>query len=246
MPRKIVILLVFLISYSSIKAQSTYEEIGIMAGPVFFQSDFGAKGDFENAISNVGVSAGVFYYISLNKNRSSFADNFKVRFEASFMRVDLKHHGKYVEADTDFARKLRGMKSAVKAGNVGVQLEFYPFKTDDFSQAIFSPYVSVGGQLTSYSVKAYSMLGNIGTPITTPVKYLDGFKSDSGLVASATASIGFRFKLSDYHALSLDARLQYYFSDWIDGMNPNREIYTENTTNDYSATLNLGYIYYFH
>ena len=247
MPKKIITLLVVLICYSSVKAQygRTYQEFGIMAGPVFFQSDFGARGEIENAIKNVGISVGVFYYISLNNNRSSFADNFKIRLEASFMKVQLQHYGKYVEANSDFARKLRGMNSTVKAGNVGVQLEFYPFKTDDYSNATFSPYISAGTQLTNYSVKAYSKLGPIGTPLTTPNKYIEGFKSDSGFAISATASIGFRFKLADYHAIIVDGRLQYYFSDWIDGMNPDNEIYKENKTNDYSATLNIGYVYYF-
>lgn len=247
MPKKILTLLVIIISYSSVKAQygRTYQEIGIMAGPVFFQSDFGARGEIENAIKNVGVSGGVFYYLSLNNDRSSFSDNFKVRLEASFMKVQLQHYGKYVEAKTDFAKKLRGMNSTIKAGSVGVQLEYYPFKTDDYSGAIFSPYISAGTQLTSYSVKAYSKLGKIGTPLTTPVKYIDGFKSDTGFATSATASMGFRIKLSDYQAVIVDGRLQYYFSDWIDGMNPDREIYTENKTNDYSATLNIGYVYYF-
>lgn len=247
MPRKIITLLVILASFSSMKAQygRTYQEIGVMAGPVFFQSDFGARGDFENAISNVGVSGGVFYYFSFNNNYSTFKDNFKLRFEATFMKTQLEHHGKYVEAGTDFAEKLRGMKSTLKAGSVGAQLEFYPFKTDDYTRAIFSPYISVGAQVTSYSVKAYSSLGAIGTPLTTPIKYIDGFKSDSGVAASVTTSVGFRVKVSKYHALIADARIQYFFTDWMDGMNPNRRIYTENKTNDYSATLNLGYVYYF-
>ena len=247
MPKKIITILVFLISYSSVKAQygRTYEEIGVMAGPVFFQSDFGARSEIENTIKNVGVSVGVFYYISMNNNRSNFKDNFKIRLEASFMKVQLQHYGKYVEGNTDFAKKLRGMNSTIKAGNVGIQLEYYPFKTDDYSQAIFSPYISAGTQVSSYSVKAYSKLGPIGTPLTTPVKYIDGFKTDSGVALSATGSIGFRLKLADYHAIIVDGRLQYYFTDWMDGMNPDKEIYTENRTNDYSATLNIGYVYYF-
>lgn len=247
MLKKIITSLVILISCSSVKAQygNTYQEIGFMAGPVFFQSDFGARGDFENAIKNVGISVGVFYYISPNSNRSGFADNFKIRLEASFMKVELEHYGKYTEGDTDFARKLRGMNSSVKAGNVGVQLEYYPFKTDDYSSATFSPYISAGTQLTSYSVTAKSSLGAIGTPTTMIDKYIDGFRSDSGIAVSLTTSIGFRYKLADYHALILDARLQYYFTDWMDGMNPDKDKYPENKTNDYSATLNVGYVYYF-
>ncbi|WP_051197386.1 THC0290_0291 family protein [Flavobacterium soli] len=247
MPKKILTLLVIIISYYSVQAQygRTYQEIGIMAGPVFFQSDFGARGEIENAIKNVGISGGVFYYLSLNNDRSTFSDNFKIRLEASFMKVQLQHYGKYVEASTDFARKLRGMNTTLSAGNVGFQLEYYPFKTDDYSGATFSPYISAGGQLTSYNAKAYSKLGPIGTPQVVPVKYVDGFKNSSGWATSVTASMGFRYKLNDYNAIIVDGRLQYYFTDWMDGMNPDRRTYTENKTNDYSATLNIGYVYYF-
>ena len=247
MPRKIITLLVILASFSSVKAQygRTYQEVGIMAGPVFFQSDFGARGEFENAVKNVGISGGIFYYLSLNNDRSDFAANFKIRLEASFMRVELKHYGQYVEGDSDFFNILKAMSSTVKAGSVGAQLEYYPFKTDDYTRATFSPYVSFGGQLTSYNVKAVSELGPIGTPISVPVKYIDGFKSDSGFTPSVTASLGFRIKLSEYHALIADARIQYFFTDWMDGMNPDRRVYTENKTNDYTATLNMGYVYYF-
>lgn len=247
MLRKIITSLVILVSCSSVEAQygNTYHEIGFMAGPVFFQSDFGAKGDFDNAIKNVGISAGVFYYISLNSNRSRFADNFKLRLEASFMKVELQHYGKYVEGNSDFATKLKAMSSEIKAGNVGIQLEYYPFKTDDYSGATFTPYVSAGTQITSYNVEAKSALGPIGSSTTVIEKYIDGFKSDSGVALSLTTSLGFRYKLADYHALIVDARLQYYFTDWMDGMNPDKDKYPENTTNDYSATLNVGYVYYF-
>lgn len=247
MLKKIITSFVVLISCASVKAQygNTYQEIGIMAGPVFFQSDFGEKGDFDNAIKNVGISAGIFYYISLDNDRSRFADNFKIRLEASLTKVEMQHYGKYIEGDKLFAQQLRAMTSELKTGNVGVQLEYYPFKTDDYSGATFSPYISAGTQITSYNVKAKSALGPIGSSTTVPVKYVDGFKSDSGIAASLTTSIGFRYKLADYHALILDARLQYYFTDWMDGMNPDKDNYPENKTNDYSATLNVGYVYYF-
>lgn len=249
MPKKILILFLFIISYSTSNAQygRTYEELGIMAGPVFFQSDFGARGELENAIKNIGFSIGVFYYISLEQDRTSFKENFKIRLEASYMKTQLEHHGKYVESTTsNFARQLRGMRSTVEAGSVGAQLEFYPFKTDDYNRGgIISPYISLGSQISSYTAKAYSLLGPIGTPLTTPIKYIDGFKSNTGVVLSATASMGVRFKVSEYHAIIVDGRLQYYFSDWVDGMNPDRRTYKENKTNDYSATLNIGYVYYF-
>ena len=42
----------------------TYQEVGIMAGPVFFKSDYGERDDFENFSKNMGYSVGVFYFFS--------------------------------------------------------------------------------------------------------------------------------------------------------------------------------------
>lgn len=245
MPKKLLISFLMLFTFTmSAQYGRMYEEFGIMAGPIFFQGDFGERGEVANTYKNAGVSGGLFYYLSLENDRSSFKDNFKVRGEVTFMSVDLQHYGPSTYSDTNFGRKLRGMRGNIKMGNVGTQLEYYPFKTDDYSHATFSPYVSGGVQLSSYSTKAYSFLGNIGVPQTVPNKYVDGFKNTTGIVFSATAGVGFRYKLADYHAIVFDARVQYFFDDWVDGMNPYREVYTENKNNDYAVIFHIGYAFY--
>ena len=62
-------------------------------------------------------------------------------------------------------------------------------------------------------------------------------------------SVGVRYKLSDLSDLMLDARWQYYFSNWVDGLNPslanNGSVpVPENKANDWIYWINLGYIYY--
>jgi hypothetical protein len=42
----------------------------------------------------------------------------------------------------------------------------------------------------------------------------------------------------------VEARFQYFGSDWVDGLNPNKEIYTENKYNDWQVWLTFGYIFY--
>jgi hypothetical protein len=42
----------------------------------------------------------------------------------------------------------------------------------------------------------------------------------------------------------IDLRVQYYFSNWVDGLNPDPTIYKENKANDWNVWLNFGYIYY--
>lgn len=225
----------------------TYQEIGIMAGPVLFQSDYGERGDFDNLIKNNGVTVGVFYYLSFIENYPNIRENLKLRLEASYMKSELQHYGKYVAPNKTslFAEQLRAMRGSTQTASIGFQVEYYPFKTDDYTRSDFSPYVSAGSQVNSYNSKAWSTLGPLGTPLTTPIKYMDGFRNETGTAISFSISAGARYKLSPYHAIIAESRWQYYMSDWVDGLNPDKNKYKENKANDYSYALTFGYVYYF-
>jgi hypothetical protein len=229
--------------------RSLYHEIGIFAGPVFLKSDFGARDDFENFYKNNGYNVGVVYYISGDEDFNSLRDNFKLRLEASYMEADLKHYGKYVDGTSSIDKeKLRAMSGNTSTMNAGFQVEFYPLKTDDYYRGgRISPYVSLGCLASLYNSEVKTSFGNgkIGNPSNTLTKYLDGYRNDvNQFTASISGSVGTRYKLSDYHSLLAEVKLQYYFSDWVDGLNPNSKIYTENRTNDYLGSFNIGYIYY--
>lgn len=251
MLKKILVSFVFLLIFTAnTQAQygRSYQEVGVMAGPVFFKSDYGERGNFENFIKNEGVSVGLFYYFSFIQNYAGLKENFKFRLDASFMKTNLEHFGKYVDPSKTslFAEQLRAMKGSTQTVNLGVQLEYYPWKTDDYNRdATFSPYLSFGGQLGYYTSKVYSELGPLGSPLTTPDKYSSGTRNESRPVASLTSSIGTRYQLNPFNSLIFDCRLQYYTSDWVEGLNPDRNKYTENKANDYSLTFNFGYVYYF-
>lgn len=244
--QKTLLLLVGILSFTTAKAQSGqyYQEIGIMSGPVFFQGDFGEKGSSENITSNVGVSGSLLYYVSLNNNNGGLERNLKVRFDATLMSVTLNHYGKYAESNSLFGEKLRAMQSDVKVSNIGFQLEYYPYETDDYGGSGLSPYIAGGAQLNFYSANATSSLGSIGNLNTVPTKYVDGFKDSNGNAFSMTGALGVRYKLSDSGAVVLEGQFKYYFSDWIEGMNPDPKIYKENKNNDFSGTIQIGYVYY--
>ena len=134
-----------------------------------------------------------------------------------------------------------------------MQLEYFPWSIREFSETIgsWAPFVSLGAQYSFYSTKVQSSMGPLGTPLTTFPKYLTpsdnrsyGFSSESSSVFSVVTSVGTRYKLSPLSDLMVDLRLQYYFSDWVDGLNPNRDLYKENKANDYLVWFNVGYIYY--
>ena len=144
------------------------------------------------------------------------------------------------------ANQLRAMRGSTAVTNVGMQLEFFPLSIREFTATLgsFAPFISLGGQFSFYSPKAWSTLGPIGTPLTTPDKYLDGWRDESGTVWSIVSSIGCRYKLTELSDLMVDLRWQYYFSNWVDGLNPDPTRYPENRANDWNLWLNVGYIYY--
>jgi hypothetical protein len=250
MSKRILLYLVFFVGFSnSVRSQYYYHEIGVVAGPVFLKSDFGARDDFKNFYANNGYNIGIVYYISGDNDYNSLRDNFKLRLEAGYMQADLKHYGQYVDKNSGslFETQLKAMSGTTSAISAGAQIEFYPLKTDDYSfgGTSFVPYVSLGAQANLYSSEIKSSLGKFGTASTTPTKYLDGYRNDvSKFVPSISSSIGTRFKLSEYHSLMAEVKLQFYFSDWVDGLNPNSKVYTENKSNDYLGSFNIGYIYY--
>ncbi len=254
MLKRIFLLTIVFIGFSNhVNAQfrNLYHEVGIYAGPVFLKSDFGARDDFENFYKNNGYNIGVVYYLSGDEDYFSLRDNFKLRLEASYMESNLKHYGKYVNTSGNNSvgvNQLRAMSGKTSSTSAGFQVEFYPLKTDDYYRGgRISPYVSAGCMASLYSSEVATSYGNgkIGNPSTTLVKYLDGYRNDvNQFTASLSGSVGTRYKLSDYHSLLAEVKLQYYFSDWVDGLNPNSRIYTENKTNDYLGSFNIGYIYY--
>ena len=145
------------------------------------------------------------------------------------------------------------MHGSTAVTNLGVQLEFFPLSIRDFSVTVGSlaPFVSLGGQLSYYNAKASSTLGPLGTSLTTFPKYLTpsegrlhGYSTESGAVWSVVSSIGTRYKLTPLSDLMIDLRAQYFFSNWVDGLNPNPEKYKENKANDWLVWFNVGYIYY--
>ncbi len=247
MSRKNLLLIICLLSFSISKAQSRrpYQEVGLFLGPVFFQGDFGERSTLDNTLKNVGYNAGISYYLSADvRSRKSIYQKLKLRFDVSATSVSLQHYGPSASKNNDFGAKLRAMGADVKIGTIGVQFEYYHWKTDDYSKKKFSPFIGLGTQLNNYSAKAYSAFGNIGNINTVPEKYVEGFKSTSGLAMSMSSVLGFRYKIDQSNGIVVEGQLKYYFSDWVEGMNPSRTIYTENKNNDFSATVNVGYVYY--
>lgn len=254
------IFIVYFIFLNTSNAQSSLaHEVGFIFGPSLMKSDYGERNDSSTNFGNNGFGIGLVHYLNFATNArysTYFNEHFKVRSELSYSQTKLSHFGQWVEGNSNSIGKqqLRAMEGKSSIINLGAQLEYSPLSEFyDFENSIgsFSPYVSLGVQYNLYDVKTASSLGELGTTATTFPKYLTasdghnyGFSTENGGVLSIVSGIGVRYKLSDLSDLMIETRLQYFNSDWIDGLNPNKEIYTENKYNDWQIWLSFGYIFY--
>jgi virulence-associated protein VapD len=263
-PKSIVLYFILLFSFSNF-AYSQYgfsHEIGVIAGPVAFQSDYGERYNLATNVGNTGYGIGLIHYLNFSYTaecncytpETYFNDHFKLRSELSFNKTNMNHYGQWVEGSPSLGKEqLLAMHGTSSLTNIGMQLEFFPWSIRDFTSTIQSwgPFISLGGQYSLYNTKASSTLGTLGTPLTTFPKYLTptdthpfGFSTENGSVWSIVSSVGTRYKLAPLSDLMVDLRFQYYFSDWVDGLKPNPDLYKENKANDWLVWFNVGYIYY--
>ena len=231
-------------------------EVGVIAGRIEFRSDYGQRGDIKNNLSNMGFGIAIVDYMNFSYNDNTnryFNEHFKVRSELSYSKTDLKHYGEYVKKTTVGAKQLQAMRGSTQIINLGTQLEYYLRDIHDTenTMASWAPYIGLGVQIGYYTATATSTLGELGNVTTTFPKYLvpsdgrpHGFSNESKAVTSEVLNLGTRYKLNEMSDLVLDIRAQYFNSDWVDGLNPNNKIYTENKGNDWLTFVGIGYIYY--
>ena len=267
MNARLLLLVLLFIFISKQEAYSQFgfsHEVGIITGPVVFYSDFGQRNNFETNAGNVGIGVGLIHYINFAYRADCncysrdlyFNDHFKIRNEIDYHKTNLGHFGRWVDPnETDlFADQLRAMKGSATVFDIGSQIEYYPFSIRDFQSGSathkIAPFISLGVHWVNFDPEVYSDLGPLNAPVSTPVKYIGSFQQEADDTWSVVASVGIRYKLTPMSDLMLDSRWQYYFSDWVDGLNPSIEnndgarAVPENKANEWIYWLNIGYIYY--
>ena len=258
-------ILVFLLLLFPIKdafAQFGFsQELGVITGPVTFYSDFGQRNNFETNINNVGIGIGLIHYINFAYRADCncytrdvyWNDHFKIRSEIDYHITNFEHYGEWVDEskNSERANQLRAMSGTSKVLEIGSQLEYFPLSIRDFQagQYRIAPFVSAGAHFVSYDPEVSSSLGELNTPTTTFDKYFNSFQQDQASTWAVVGSVGIRYKLTDLSDLMLDSRWTYYFTDYVDGLNPtfenNQQVQVpENKANDWTYWLNVGYIYY--
>lgn len=244
-------------------------EIGFMAGASFFSTDYGQRFEIKSSgAGNVGFGVGVMHYLTFadyryrwNQRTSYFRDHFRFRNELSYYSAKLDHFGEYVDPSQTSAEadKLRAMHGQAKVINLGTQLEYHLVDITEFGSRRnkylkFSPYISFG-MMGVYSDPDLTSDYGDGDWENNPSLLYEKWAEpgtvfiDPKLIFSITASAGSRIKLGEYSDVFIEAKWQYYFSDWVEGLNAtqphggdNRD--PNNLFNDWSLFANIGYVFY--
>lgn len=258
---RLALLICAFFSFQSVLSQTnTFQELGLTVGPTQFRSDYGEENDSKTNMGNSGFGIGLIHYLNFSYNRSRkdfnnyFNDHFKVRNEISYNKTNLKHLGEWVKASrtTEEANRLRSHKGIAKNLDIGSQLEFYPLSIRDFQSYSprIAPFISLGIHYTFFYPEVSTDYENSDSAAIGDVSDSSNFYSEwdagsvdatAGNTFSMVSSVGIRYKLNKDSDLMLDFRGQYYFNDWVDGLNHQLE---SNKNNDWLIWLNIGYIYY--
>jgi outer membrane protein W len=254
--KTLALLLLINLPYSSFSQSGIVHEVGVIAGGIEFRSDYGQRGDVKTNLNNMSLGIAIVDYLNFSYNDNSdrfFNEHFKVRSELSYSKTDLQHYGDWANGTSVGSKQLQAMRGSTQLISLGTQLEYYPFDIHDFENTIgsFAPYIGLGMQISYYTTTATSTMGDLGNPITTFPKYLTpsegrpyGYSNESKAVTSQVLNLGTRYKLNRMSDLIFDIRFQYFNSDWVDGLNPNKDLYLENKSNDWLNFIGAGYIIY--
>ncbi|HSI70582.1 MAG TPA: hypothetical protein VK941_10135, partial [Gillisia sp.] len=71
--------------------------------------------------------------------------------------------------------------------------------------------------------------------------FVGGIDLDGGTTWSLQGSIGTRYRLNLVSDLVVEARWNYYDTDWLDGLNIDAP---QNKYNDFVMWFTIGYVYY--
>jgi hypothetical protein len=167
------------------------------------------------------------------------------------MSANLNHFGKWIDIiDNNTgelslgAQQLRAMQGKTKLINFGAQLEFHIVDVVDFgSRRIpdlkWSPYASAGFMLDYYDPGL-----KIEEPYALFPKWAEdgATKMKSNVTGSLTFGIGTRHKLGEYSDILIESRWQYFFSNYVDGLNAKDD--PANKYNDWLLWVHVGYVYY--
>lgn len=226
-------------------------EIGVIAGPTSFFTDYGERWNVKNNLENAGIGVGLVHYMNFAyraecncyATQNYFSDHFKLRSEIDYLYSDLEHYGPVAAKDSEGGRLLRAMHGKSELLEIGAALEYYPLSIRDYTSFgfRFAPFISLGFHFVYYKPSAYSDYGPLDNPKNIFPTFHGGLDMEGGSTWSVQGSIGSRYRFNIVSDLVVEARWNYYNTDWIDGLNHQ---VPQNKFNDFLFWFNVGYIYY--
>lgn len=233
-------------------SQNVYHEIGLSAGLVKFQGDWGDSKEAFSNTDNVGAGISLTHFInfSFSRNFSYFNEHIKVRNQVAIHYASLTHFGQYVE-DESAPFLLQNMFGETFVMEIGTGLEWYMFSLRDFENnyGALNPFAGIGINLVYFDPLVDTRLpGRIGSVTNTWPTFLpETSASNSRISNTPETTFGLQFQGGTHYRINRDfdlfteIRWHYFFSDLVDGLNPNNP---NNTSNDWMISFQVGAVYY--
>lgn len=244
------ILLVFL-SWKSSAQLNISHEIGVLAGPAGFFTDYGERYNLQNNVSNEGLGIGLVHFMNFafkkecncKSNDGWFSRYFRIRNEIDYLRSNLDHFGPVAEKDNEAGRQLRAMHGFTETFEAGTHLEYHPMGIRDFTNfaVLFAPYIGLGVHYVHYRPDAFSELGELDNPKVLFPTFQGGLNLEPGNTFAIVGYGGVRYRLGRSSDLLIEGRAQYYDTDLLEGLVTQGP---QNKFNDFVLWLSLGYVYY--
>ncbi len=244
--------MLFMTGLQTVHAQLGFShEIGVIAGPVAFQSDYGERYDFDTNKGNVGIGIGLVHYINFAyradcncySRNTYWNDHFKIRSQLSYHVTTLNHLGELSRRNSLGGLQLRSMEGKANVFEAGAHLEYFPWSIRDFQAGgkKWAPYIALGLHYVNFKPEAESSLGPLGNSITTFPTFIDRIDTSRSSTLAYVGDIGVRYKLTPLSDLLISSAWHFYDSNYVDGLSPNN---TNNRVSDSIWWFNIGYIYY--
>jgi len=246
--------LVLLLIFSSVSCFGQLgfsHELGVITGPVAFQSDYGERYDWDTNKGNVGTGIGLVHYINFAyradcncySQDTYWNDHFKIRNQIAYHVTTLNHLSPLADKPSLGGLQLRSMEGKAQVFEIGTHLEWFPLSIRDFQEGKprIAPYFGLGAHYVSFRPEATSTLGPLNNAVTTFPTFIDRIDTSQGSTFAIVGDIGFRYKISPLSDLLVSSAWHYYDSNYVDGLSPDN---VNNRSFDWIWWFNVGYIYY--
>lgn len=245
------ILFVFFLSAHCF-SQNSYNEIGLGIGPVSFRGDWGERGDQSTNLGNTGFGLNIVHFTNFayaRKTSSYFNKHFKVRNQLSFHYTSLDHYGRWVNEESApfLLANMSGSSMVIEIGT-GLEWNWKHIRSFERQKKVLQPYAGFGINLVYFNPTVETSLpGEIGLPSNTWSTFLPSENGDKRvsnsdeITAALNFQVGTRYRLNSDLDFFMEGKWHYYFSDFVDGLNPRNP---NNDSNDWVFMLNVGFVYY--